>query len=458
MASVNAQPDITLLLDMDGVIREATIGAGIAEPALDTWLGRPWTDTVADVGNEKIRRMIEDARTTGVSAFRQINQRFPSGLELPFEYTTVALGGRAGLLAIGKSLAAVADLQSKLIAAQQSMERDYWKLREVETRYRLLFQASNEAIILIRASDLTISEANQAAVDALKVEVSRLQDVKGLGLLPFVADEDQRAVEAMLVRVREHGKAPGTLLRLGKNREPWTVRASLVSGEPDAFVMLQLVPIGSPEVGVEPVTSFTLDELVERIPDGLVVVDRDGVIRRANRAFLDMIGASTEGFVAGERLSRWLWRPGADLGVILAHVRKNGAARLLTTTLQSEIGSDTEVEISAAGNFDADPTFFCLLVRDVGRRMGTAAEDSSLRVSLGAVAERIGKTPLRALVQDTVAVLEKHYVRSALDLANGNRTMAADLLGLSRQSLYAKLERYGLELDSRQKAEKSEGE
>jgi DNA-binding NtrC family response regulator len=36
--------------------------------------------------------------------------------------------------------------------------------------------------------------------------------------------------------------------------------------------------------------------------------------------------------------------------------------------------------------------------------------------------------------------------------------MAADLLGLSRQSLYAKLERYGLELDSRQKADKSEGE
>ena len=457
MPSVNAQPDITLLLDMDGVIREATVGSGIAEAGLDAWLGRPWADTVADVGNEKIRRMIEDARAGGVSAFRQINQRFPSGLELPFEYTTVALGGRAGLLAIGKSLAAVADLQSKLVSAQQSMERDYWKLREVETRYRLLFQASNEAIILIRATDLTISEANQAAVDALGVDVSRLRDDTGVGFLTLVADEDQRAVEAMLVRVREHGKAPGTLLRLGRQREAWTVRASLVVGEPDAFVMLQLVPIGSPETTMEPVTSFTLDELVERIPDGLVV-DEQGVIRRANRAFLDMIGASTEGFVAGERLSRWLWRPGADLGVILAHVRKNGAARLLTTTLQSELGGDTEVEISAAGNFDDDPTFFCLLVRDVGRRMGTIPEGSGLRAALGAVAERVGKTPLRALVQDTVGVLEKHYVRSALDLANGNRTMAADLLGLSRQSLYAKLERYGLELDSRQKVEKSERE
>ena len=56
-------------------------------------------------------------------------------------YTTVLLGGHAGLLAIGKSLQAVAELQSRLITAQQTMERDYWKLRDVETKYRLLFDA-----------------------------------------------------------------------------------------------------------------------------------------------------------------------------------------------------------------------------------------------------------------------------------------------------------------------------
>ena len=42
-------------------------------------------------------------------------------------------------------------------------------------------------------------------------------------------------------------------------------------------------------------------------------------------------------------------------------------------------------------------------------------------------------------------MVERHYVKSALDLANDNRTVAAELLGLSRQSLYAKLNRYGLD-------------
>ena len=45
--------------------------------------------------------------------------------------TTVRLGGKAGLIAIGRNLQAVAELQSRLIAAQQAMEQEYWKLREV---------------------------------------------------------------------------------------------------------------------------------------------------------------------------------------------------------------------------------------------------------------------------------------------------------------------------------------
>ena len=212
--SVNvAQPDITLLLDLDGVIREATVGKGLSEAGLEDWIGRGWADTVSDVGNDKIRRMLDDARSSGVSAFRQVTQRFPSGRELPMEFTTVLLGGRAGLLAIGKSLAAVAELQSRLISAQQSMERDYWKLREVETRYRLLFQASNEAIVLLRSSDMTVSEANQPAIDALELNLTRPQTVAGSRILGAIADEDRKAFSAMVSRAREHGKAPGAILQ-----------------------------------------------------------------------------------------------------------------------------------------------------------------------------------------------------------------------------------------------------
>ena len=42
-------------------------------------------------------------------------------------------------------------------------------------------------------------------------------------------------------------------------------------------------------------------------------------------------------------------------------------------------------------------------------------------------------------------IVEQHYIEAALELTRGNRTAAAELLGLSRQSLYAKLNRYGLD-------------
>ena len=165
MSNVNiAQPDVTLLLDLDGVIREATLSRSLSEEVVKSWLGKSWNETITDNGGDKVRRMLTDAREQGVSAFRQVTQRFPSGLELPMEYTTVLLGGRAGLLAIGKSLQAVAELQARLIAAQQAMERDYWKLREVETRYRLLFDASQEPVVLLKAADLRIIQANPAAL------------------------------------------------------------------------------------------------------------------------------------------------------------------------------------------------------------------------------------------------------------------------------------------------------
>jgi transcriptional regulator with PAS, ATPase and Fis domain len=56
-----------------------------------------------------------------------------------------------------------------------------------------------------------------------------------------------------------------------------------------------------------------------------------------------------------------------------------------------------------------------------------------------------GKSSLRKLVKNTVGIVEQHYVKEALELAGGNRTATAELLGLSRQSLYAKLNRYGLD-------------
>lgn len=239
-AAPTIQPDITLLLDMDGVIREATLSPAMGGERVDGWLGRPWIEIAGDAGGDKVKRMVDDARASGISAFRQINQRFPSGLEISMEFTTVLLGGRAGMLAIGKNLQAVAELQSRLIAAQQTMERDYWKLREIETRYRLVFDASDEAVVIISPANLRVIEANRAAVEALNSSRRRNEDLAGREFLQDVAAEDRESVREMLNRVRERGKALGILVHLGPNAKSWMLRGSLIASDSDTYFCCNL--------------------------------------------------------------------------------------------------------------------------------------------------------------------------------------------------------------------------
>lgn len=129
---LRVRPDITLAVDAEGVIRSAVSGETLADEALDRWRGLPWTDTVPSELVKEVARSIEDLRRGGKSSCFTINQKFPSGREILLEYTTVNLGKKAGFIAIGKSLQATAELQSRLALVQQEREHDYWKLREIE--------------------------------------------------------------------------------------------------------------------------------------------------------------------------------------------------------------------------------------------------------------------------------------------------------------------------------------
>ena len=48
------------------------------------------------------------------------------------------------------------------------------------------------------------------------------------------------------------------------------------------------------------------------------------------------------------------------------------------------------------------------------------------------------------IVRETSDIIERLCIEAALELTQDNRASAAEMLGLSRQSLYVKLRRYGL--------------
>jgi DNA-binding NtrC family response regulator len=51
---------------------------------------------------------------------------------------------------------------------------------------------------------------------------------------------------------------------------------------------------------------------------------------------------------------------------------------------------------------------------------------------------------LKDIVRESTDLIEQLCIEAALSYTSDNRASAAEILGLSRQSLYSKLHRYGL--------------
>jgi transcriptional regulator PpsR len=437
-----ARPDITLTLDADGVIRNAVSAEGLAGEGLSAWLGRPWGETIDPSVEALVRKMIGDIRNSGASSFVKVTQRLPSGREVPMEYTTFSLGEKAGFVAIGKNLQVISDLQSRLQIAQQERERDYWKIREIETRYRMLFDASSEASVLVLVTNQRIVEANVAAIRSLGL-------LPGSEFFPDLNAHDRQSFEAMLKQVREQGRAPGIALHVPPSLALYSLRASLMKSESGLYYLFQMAPLG-PQPTTIAKASFSVDEVIQRLPDGFAIVDMDGTIRRTNHTFLDLVQMGSEGAVVGQTMKRWLSQPGADLGVLMGLVQKHGSVTRMDTMLHGELGADTAVEISAVGNKAAKPDYVGLLLRDTTMR---AATDAAPLPAAAPLVETVSATgnflaqnlTLEQLVKGSTRTIEQNAIVSALEACQGNRTLAARRLGLSRQSLHTKLKKYSLE-------------
>ena len=73
-----------------------------------------------------------------------------------------------------------------------------------------------------------------------------------------------------------------------------------------------------------------------------------------------------------------------------------------------------------------------------------ASTEVHLPRSIEQITGRVGRVPLKQLVRESTDVIEALCIEAALKLTQDNRAAAAELLGLSRQSLYTKLRRFDI--------------
>jgi transcriptional regulator PpsR len=346
------------------------------------------------------------------------------------------------VVAVGRNLRTVSVLQQRLVDAQQSLERDFARLRHAETRYRLLFQMASEAILIVDASTDRVVEANPAATRLLG---SGARQLAGKSFPDGFDARSTRAIESMLRKVRQAGRAEELRARTADGKREFLVSASLFRQDDASHFLVRLSALHGAAVPNLLQSQSAVLKAIDASPDGFVVTAPDGRVLSANRAFLDFVQLATEEQARGRSLDDWFGRPGADLSVLLANLRQHGAVRLFATSLRGELGLSTEVEISAVSVAEADEPCLGFSIRSVGRRLATAApRGRQLPRSVEQLAELIGRVPLKEIVRETADVIERLCIEAALELTGDNRASAAEMLGLSRQSLYVKLHRFGM--------------
>jgi transcriptional regulator PpsR len=352
------------------------------------------------------------------------------------------------MVAFGRDLRDLSTLQQRLVAAQQSMERDYTRLRDVETRYRLLFQLSSEAVLILDATRMRVVEANPAARTVLGVEVG---DLAGLGLAQLFSRDSVTQVEGHLGAVRAGMRLDDVRAwveaRDGDGpREVW-VKSSFFRQDGEALFLVRIAPIQThAAASTMPDAKAKLLSAVERAPDAFVVTDEDGHVITANAAFIEMAQLEHEESARGRSLDNWIGASGVDVAVLMASLRQRGSVRFFVSALRGEEGSTTQVEISAVAVRNGGHPCFGFAIRNVEPRLSLdkTPPTRALSRSVEQLTELIGQVPLKDLVREATEVIERLCIEAALELTGNNRASAAEMLGLSRQSLYVKLRRYGL--------------
>jgi transcriptional regulator PpsR len=150
--------------------------------------------------------------------------------------------------------------------------------------------------------------------------------------------------------------------------------------------------------------------------------------------------------IRGASLGDYLSRGQIDLAVMLDNVTRSGQMRVYSTKLTNDFGIKVDVQASIS-RLDPDQNgYISFVIRDASRTEQRAqASDQTIPLTTrDEIKELVGGASLKEIVAETSDVVEKMCIEVAIELTKNNRAAAAEMLGLSRQSLYVKLRRLGL--------------
>lgn len=431
--------DVALVIDRDGMIRDAAFSReALFRNGGRSWIGRKWVETVTGESEAKIHALMEEAWAERSIRPREINHSLPHGDDVPVRYSAVWVRDDELLVVFGQDMSAISGLQQKLMHSQLAVEREFARLRAGEMRYRMIFELSDLPLVVVEATSLRVNDINPAALRLLGLKRQGLDDVK----VEHLFNVENADVLHKLLRATIEDRGEDDVKLSLRNGEELSITASLFRQERRSYLLLQLATDSGNVVPLTYAMERQTLDLLEQMPDAFVITNDARQVLHANSAFVDLLNLTSTREAQGESMDNWFERPKVDCNVLFSNVQEHGSVRRFATVMRGRFARLESVEIAGSRMAGSDGDIYAFLIRPAASQVVTNETNaSSLPRSDEQITNLVGHMPLKDIVRETTQMIEHLCIDTALELTKGNRVSAARMLGLSRQSLYAKLAR-----------------
>ena len=441
-AALEASSDLVIFSDFSGHIHNVHINPTVAslEQSQD-WVGRNILDLLEEESVPKIKNHLEALKNAapGEARVTEVNHIGGSEWGFPIRYSIMRDGDK--VLYVGRDLAAIASVQQALVNTQLALEADYGSSRDYETRYKAVMEVSLEPLVLVNINTGHIEDINSRAAEMLGEDPERLRSSSFLSSF----DEKDRPDNLDSLLSDAKGKAAPEWRATSKaSRRRLLITMTPIRSAGTRYAICRLETEKSNGVTTDFLTNG-LKLMFDEGVDAIVFADASGIIQKCNNSFLDLCDVATAADVENRPLADFLSRGSIDQKMLIEGGMKSGQLRSYNTKVVTNYRSTLPVNVSATLLSDNKQRGFGFIIRIMRSVEAVPATDApSVLASNQNVSKLVGASPLKEIVAGTADVIERICIETAIEMTGNNRVAAAEMLGLSRQSLYVKLRKFGM--------------
>lgn len=438
LASVlDAAADIILVLDKTGLVKEMKLqreGVSLFENC--KWTGKNIREFVSIESLGKIDVLLQLSDPDNSVNYQQISHQGAENVDVPVSYRATKLNSQGDIILFGQSEVELSLLQRRLVESQFILDREINNFKLQEGIYKSVFSNSESPQFVVEMKTLRVVDLNTAANHMIGFKSFK---EKKPTIYDLFSDEDTSVLHKLLLSSRD--STSGIIQVKLTNGSNAKLKTSYHFMDNKDYILLEVVAINS-ESPLQNISRQIdkIPDFAKHIPDAYILLDDEQNIVTANMLFYELFDFPKNYDISSLDFETLFEKADVDGKILFSNLKENGMVKNMLSTVKTHLGETFIIEIAGCRFVKNQKMFIGLSFRP-SIKLNNIPEIMNRDATLldKQVEGLVGSMSLKEIVRRTTYSIECLCIDVALKLTKNNRASAAQLLGISRQSLYMKM-------------------